>query len=96
MNPPGRHTVAKETRYETVTPTWEGLLPAMLAVLEGGSPEARSTIIDELRRMARIADSAVARRLAEEAEERANRCAGQPAPGSAREEEEHNAWLETL
>tara|TARA_R110002110_G_scaffold396195_1_gene611003 strand:+ start:795 stop:1010 length:216 start_codon:yes stop_codon:yes gene_type:complete len=71
----------------------------MLAVLEGGSPEARSTIIDELRRMARIADSAVARRLAEEAEEaeeRANRCAGQPAPGSAREEEEHNAWLETL
>ena len=91
--------MAKETRYETVTPTWEGLLPAMLAVLEGGSPEARSTIIDELRRMARIADSAVARRLAEEAEEaeeRANRCAGQPAPGSAREEEEHNAWLETL
>ena len=65
MNPPGRHTVAKETRYETVTPTWEGLLPAMLAVLEGGSPEARSTIIDELRRMARIADSAVERSIRE-------------------------------
>lgn len=88
----------KETRYETVTPTWEGLLPAMLMVLRDGDTKARAAAMGELRRMARIADSAVAH-LEEaimEAEERADRCAGQPAPGSAREEEEHNAWLETL
>ena len=58
--------MGKGTRYETVTPTWEGLLPVMLMALRGGDTKGRAAAMGELRRMARIADSAVARRLAEE------------------------------
>ena len=43
-----------------MTPTWQSLLPAMLAVLESGSYEAKQDIRSELNRMARAADMQVA------------------------------------
>lgn len=43
-----------------MTPTWESLLPAMLAVLENGSFDAKRDIRSELSRMAKAADIAVA------------------------------------
>ena len=53
---------------EDATPTWEQLLPAMIGALTEIPPdgtaaqrEARDNIWSELRRMARIADGAVAR-----------------------------------
>ena len=48
-----------------VTPTWAGLLPAMLMVLEQGNAKAKQEIKAELQRMARIADLHVAQ-MAEE------------------------------
>jgi len=39
-----------------VTPTWRALLPALVAVLEHGSPEGRDVARQELRRMAAAAD----------------------------------------
>lgn len=48
-------------RYIDVTPTWEGVLPALLAVFgDAETAEARRTAGEELRRMARLADSYVA------------------------------------
>lgn len=43
-----------------MTPTWSGILPALLASVEDGTPEGRKIAIDELERMARIADKYVA------------------------------------
>lgn len=43
-----------------MTPTWESLLPVMLAVIENGSFEAKQDIRSELNRMAKAADLAVA------------------------------------
>lgn len=43
-----------------MTPTWESLLPVMLAVLENGSFDAKRDIRSELSRMAKAADIAVA------------------------------------
>lgn len=43
-----------------MTPTWESLLPAMLAVLENGSFDAKRDIRSELNRMAKAADMQVA------------------------------------
>ncbi len=43
-----------------ITPTWAGLLPAMLMVLEQGNAKAKQEIKAELQRMARIADLHVA------------------------------------
>lgn len=42
-----------------VAPTWEGILPAMLAVLESGTAEGRKLVRAELFRMAQVADMAV-------------------------------------
>jgi hypothetical protein len=39
-----------------LTPTWVGILPALLAVIESGTPEGRRDAIKELRNMARAAD----------------------------------------
>jgi len=39
-----------------MTPTWESLLPVMLAVLENGSLESKRDIRSELQRMAHAAD----------------------------------------
>lgn len=47
-------------RTVDATPTWEGILPLYIAGIESGSFESRRTAIEELTRMARIADSAVA------------------------------------
>jgi len=47
-----------ETQYIEVTPTWEGILPLLLAGAENGSAAAR----EELRRMAKLADAYIAAR----------------------------------
>lgn len=45
-----------------VTPSWEGLLPAFLALIENGTSEGRAIAVAELTRMARLADNAIASR----------------------------------
>jgi hypothetical protein len=44
-----------------LTPTWSGILPALLLVLESGTAEGRKMARDELRRMAQAADQANAK-----------------------------------
>jgi hypothetical protein len=39
-----------------LTPTWEGILPALLAVLEDGTETGKKLAREELKRMAKIAD----------------------------------------
>ena len=41
-----------------LTPTWTGLLPAFIALLQNGSPEGQKVAREELERMAALADSA--------------------------------------
>ena len=48
----------KNTTTIDITPTWEGILPVLLNLLKSKSPEARECGIDELTKMARIADGA--------------------------------------
>ncbi len=43
-----------------ITPTWEAILPALLAVIENGNFEGRKVAIEELTRMAQLADLYVA------------------------------------
>lgn len=50
-----------------LTPTWEGLVPAFIALIENGTTEGRSTAITEITRMAQIADQAVAASKADKA-----------------------------
>jgi 2-methylcitrate dehydratase PrpD len=50
-----------------LTPTWAGVLPALLAVIENGSESGRAAALSELRRMAKAADAAVAVQRAEDA-----------------------------
>lgn len=51
--------MATEHRID-LTPTWRGLLPMLLTVyVHGNTPEARNTALEELQRMADIADRAV-------------------------------------
>lgn len=47
-----------EKKYETIdmTPTWEGLLRWYLEIYENGDREGRKTALQELTRMAKIAD----------------------------------------
>lgn len=42
-----------------ITPTWESVLHSLLAVIENGNSEGRKTAIEELKRMAKIADGYV-------------------------------------
>ncbi len=42
-----------------MTPTWEGLLPLLLLMLENGSDKTKSVAETELKKMARAADLAV-------------------------------------
>ena len=42
--------------YIDISPTWQGLLPALLAVIENGSAEGRAMARVELSRMAEAAD----------------------------------------
>src|SRR5262249_32330747 len=55
-------------KYIDLTPTWEALLPAMIAVLRNpdASCEAVRTISDELAKLARCADREIARRKGEQ------------------------------
>lgn len=41
-----------------LTPTWEETVQTLVALIEGGNADARSTATNELRRMARLADIA--------------------------------------
>jgi len=58
----GIHPNNLEIEMKTIdmTPTWESLLPAMLAVLENGSFDAKQDIRSELKKMAKAADMQVA------------------------------------
>ena len=42
-----------------VTPTWQGILPALLALLQSDNPKSRQLAESELRRMAGLADGYV-------------------------------------
>ena len=39
-----------------VTPTWQGILPALLTLLQSDNPKTRQVAESELRRMAGLAD----------------------------------------
>jgi hypothetical protein len=39
-----------------ITPTWEGILPALLAVIENGNFEGKKIALEEITRMAQLAD----------------------------------------
>jgi len=45
------------TQYIDMTPTWEGILPILIAGIENGTFESRKTAIEELMRMAKLADA---------------------------------------
>lgn len=47
------------TQYIDVTPSWEGLVPYLVTLIENGSIEGRKIAREELHRMARAADAAV-------------------------------------
>jgi hypothetical protein len=56
------------TEYIDLTPTWTGLLPGLLAAYAHGTqPATRQLAYDELKRMARAADMAVAAQKKEKA-----------------------------
>lgn len=42
-----------------VTPTWQGILPALLTLLQSDNPKSRGVAESELRRMAGLADGFV-------------------------------------
>ncbi len=42
-----------------LTPTWTGMVPVMVALIESGNAEGRATAISELYRMAGILDGMV-------------------------------------
>ena len=46
-------------QYIDVTPSWEGLVPSLVTLIENGSAEGRKIAREELHRMARAADMAV-------------------------------------
>ena len=47
-----------------LTPTWEGILPALIAAMIDGTPTGQSIARQELQSMARAADLAVTMRKA--------------------------------
>lgn len=47
----------KTTTPIEATPTWSGVLPLLIAGLQGGDSEAREAALKELRSMAKAADS---------------------------------------
>ena len=52
-----RSTVEKQLKTIDLTPSWSGILPALLLIYENGD---RAVAVDELRKMARLADAQVA------------------------------------
>lgn len=51
-----KNTKTEAPRVVDITPTWSGLLPAFIAIAEGGDKEGRQMVREELARMARAAD----------------------------------------
>lgn len=49
-----------KTETIDMTPTWEGMLPVYIAVIENGSFEGQRIAREELKRMAKLADAYVA------------------------------------
>lgn len=47
-------------KYIDLTPLWERILPALILLIEQGTAEGRKTAIDELTKMAKLADAYVA------------------------------------
>lgn len=54
--------VTEKTKIGTIDlrPTWVGILPSLLILVEDGNSTGRATAINELQRMARLADAYVA------------------------------------
>jgi hypothetical protein len=52
----------KNTETIDMTPSWEVLLPVLLHLLQGETSDSRKVAIDELTRMAKLADLYVAER----------------------------------
>ena len=48
-----------ESKFIDITPTWAGLLPALLALYTDGNSQGRKYALEELQRLAAIADRAV-------------------------------------
>lgn len=40
-----------------ITPTWVGILPAIVAVIQNGTPQGRAAAISELQRLAATVDA---------------------------------------
>jgi hypothetical protein len=47
------------TQTIDLTPTWRGILPVLIALIEKGNAEGRKAAVDDLERMATIADTYV-------------------------------------
>jgi len=50
-----------------LTPTWSGIMPAIIAVLENGTHQGKIIAIEQLTKMAAVADKMVEQERAEEA-----------------------------
>lgn len=50
----------KQTEVIDVTPTWSGMLHSLVAVIQDGNAEGKKLAMDELKRMAELADRYVA------------------------------------
>ncbi len=46
-------------KYIDATPSWEGILPYLITIMERGSHEGQRLAREELHRMAQLADAAV-------------------------------------
>ena len=46
----------KKVEYIDLTPTWEGIVPILLQILEYGDEKGKDFPIGEIKRMAKIAD----------------------------------------
>lgn len=53
--------VTEKTRIGTIdiTPTWSSLVPALVALIENSNHKGRQVAMDELKRMAELADAYV-------------------------------------
>jgi hypothetical protein len=52
----GITTKGESIWYEDLTPTWAGVIDALIVLVESGTPESKDFAKHELRRLARIAD----------------------------------------
>ena len=47
------------TKFFDITPTWSAVLPVFVAALQNGTAEGQRIAMDELKKMAQLADSYV-------------------------------------